>query len=568
MLNTSILNWLTKHFNDITNEEIKIINLFHTSILADGNHEISKKDFDIIFDKQKQKLLGITYTPKAIRERLTNYIIEELKKEKDIENTRISDPCCGSGLFTITLIEKLLSLKIDHKKIIENIVYISDIDKISVLISLVNIYEFFKNLNIDITNYRLNAQIQDFIHSTGKFDAYITNPPYVKIQNITPKNREFLKNTYPELFFGSMGLSTIFLKKMLDGLNENGMLGIITQNNLFTSNAAKKLRKEIQFKIKKIETFGSSRIFEGVNAYTCLLYLQKKDLKSFKYKKIKSFTDLNKKSDFILNKSLHYSKWRLGSSSELEDINNLEKKGIALGDACTIWVGIATQFDKGFTVFKKKNKWYGSDPDGIEHEVESNIVKKLIRIADIDNESFLKKNNRGIIYPYKIESGKILDFSESELSKTYPKTFTYLLKWKKRLNERQKGNFNKDDWFKWGRIQSMHPTKNKILTKTFDKKPNFYFDKSDSLFSNGYALNTKLSTFDLNFVHKVLNSKVFEYYMKITSFEIEGDYQCYQKNFIEKFNLPFIDIETQKKVTKENKVDSFYKKYFKLNLNI
>lgn len=31
------------------------------------------------------------------------------------------------------------------------------------------------------------------------------------------------------------------------------------------------------------------------------------------------------------------------------------------------------------------------------------------------------------------------------------------------------------------------------------------------------------------------------YYAKLTSFQIEGAYQCYQKNFIEKFGIPNLD---------------------------
>jgi hypothetical protein len=28
-----------------------------------------------------------------------------------------------------------------------------------------------------------------------------------------------------------------------------------------------------------------------------------------------------------------------------------------------------------------------------------------------------------------------------------------------------------------------------------------------------------------------------DYYLRLTSFQIEGDYQCYQKNFIERFSI-------------------------------
>lgn len=37
---------------------------------------------------------------------------------------------------------------------------------------------------------------------------------------------------------------------------------------------------------------------------------------------------------------------------------------------------------------------------------------------------------------------------------------------------------------------------------------------------------------------RLLNSSAMEYYARLTSFQIAGDYQCYQKNFIERFGIP------------------------------
>jgi len=111
----------------------------------------------------------------------------------------------------------------------------------------------------------------------------------------------------------------------------------------------------------------------------------------------------------------------------------------------------------------------------------------------------------------------------------------------------------------------MIPVKNKLLTKTFNRGPCFYFDESDSLFSNGYALTPASETYDLKFVRAVLNSSVFGYYAKLTSFEIEGEYQCYQKNFIERFCLPIIDRKEQATVLKNKNIDEFLVDYYGLN---
>ena len=58
-----------------------------------------------------------------------------------------------------------------------------------------------------------------------------------------------------------------------------------------------------------------------------------------------------------------------------------------------------------------------------------------------------------------------------------------------------------------------------------------------SLFCNGYAVfeNDKYA---LDILQKILNSSLMEYYVKNTSYSIEGGYYCYQKKYIERFSLP------------------------------
>jgi len=67
-------------------------------------------------------------------------------------------------------------------------------------------------------------------------------------------------------------------------------------------------------------------------------------------------------------------------------------------------------------------------------------------------------------------------------------------------------------------------------------------DATDSLFCNGYSVVVRDDllggAWTLGAVERVLNSSVMHYYASVTSFSISGGYQCYQKNFIERFGLP------------------------------
>lgn len=565
MLNKKTKKWLELVVGKISQKEEIILTEIQSYFIENKTVEINDKLFEKIHKKSKQRLLGITYTPIQIRQELTQNVLKILNKNKNISEVKIIDPCCGSGTFTITLLEELEKYKVNKIEALKNNVFFYDIDKISVLITLINILEYFKRDNKDITNIKPNTKVVNYLNISEKFDAFITNPPYVKFQNLEINTRKKISQKYSKLINGSLGLSAIFLIKMFEDLSSNGIIGIITQNNFFTSNSGKFLRQKLKKKIYKIDNFGSNAIFNKVTAYTCLMYLTKEDQNTFEFRKIDKEDNFKFKPSKISNNALSPVKWHLAKPKELEDLIKLEKKGTPLNIACRIWVGIATQFDKGFTVFKKNNYWSGLSPEGHEFEIENEIVKPLIRVADLKDENSISENKRGIIYPYEIIGNNIITLKESILKIKYPKAYKFLLTWKKKLLLRQKGQIKKEDWYKWGRIQSMIPSKNKLLTKTFNKGPCFYFDKSESLFSNGYALTNINTSYSIKFIQLVLNSSIFAYYSKLTSFEIEGEYQCYQKNFIERFCLPIISKKKQEELVYTGKVDDFLIKYYNLN---
>ena len=117
-----------------------------------------------------------------------------------------------------------------------------------------------------------------------------------------------------------------------------------------------------------------------------------------------------------------------------------------------------------------------------------------------------------------------------------------------------KGRRRPDRFFEWGRSQCMDAPGPKLLTKTFNRGPNFLLDETDSLFCNGYSVKPRgsgglfFSPMNIRVLQRILNSWVMDYYARLTSFQIEGDYQCFQKNFIERFCIPTISLEQSKEI--------------------
>ena len=78
-------------------------------------------------------------------------------------------------------------------------------------------------------------------------------------------------------------------------------------------------------------------------------------------------------------------------------------------------------------------------------------------------------------------------------------------------------------------------------------------DRSDRLFCNGYSVSLRASDSSLwtiESLQRLLNSDVMHYYARLTSFQIAGGFQCYQKNFIAPFGVPSIDERQAEKLRK------------------
>ena len=115
--------------------------------------------------KEKQKLLGITYTPVEIRSELTDVVLKKLIQSKSISEIKVIDPCCGSGSFSITLIEKMIEFGVKPKDALEKNIFLQDIDKLSVALSMTNIYEYLKRIDVDASKIKLNVKVADFLTS-------------------------------------------------------------------------------------------------------------------------------------------------------------------------------------------------------------------------------------------------------------------------------------------------------------------------------------------------------------------------------------------------------------------
>lgn len=546
----------------------EILNLLNKSF-----QKISIKGLENAFESfiqvEQRKSQGAVNTP--------NFIIDYLVKQGIVIGWRnqkklpcICDPACGRGGFLIRsagILKKYKNISVEQS-FAECIAGI-DIDPWAIkhaqcLIELYLASEKIRLPGPELRLYHLDTLLskpEDIWNMTGfykGFDVLATNPPYVRLQNLDIEYRNQLLKKYSSFAFGSFSLALLFLVAGHRLLSPEGCLAMITQNNLYTSLAGKYVRQYLQENkcICRIVDFGHYRVFKKVRAYTCLIFLGKKPSNGFEFKSllrgVNSSILNNSSFSYISFDSLKAEKWRLAEGQHLKNLKKLESIGRPLGIVASIKVGFATLKDLVFFVKETDGYCIASPWPGSSFPIESRITRPAVKISDLRSAEDLKDNNRHIIFPYREINGNYYLIPEDNLKSEYPKTYEYLCNCRHLLESRDKGIKTYKGWYAWGRTQGMEAPGPKLLTKTFSSRPQFFLDTTNQLFCNGYGIFVQRETslfgsiLSIEALGRILNSKVMHYYAKLTSFEIEGNYQCYQKNFIERFGI--VDM-TDKQIT-------------------
>ena len=523
--------------------------------------------FETLVGSDDKRRSGVVLTPSFIVDYLTTTAVTFFSQAShDVPS--VCDPACGYAGFLVPALELLNTVySVQPSEAATNYIYGYDINPHAVAIARVILALSVLNLGQDPKGLDFNLHCRDtLLVDTGDFepsdrqlpvfDVLVSNPPYIKLQNLPLDYRARLEGRYPEYSIGSYSTAMLFLIAGHRLLSPGGCLGYITQNNLFTSLAGRQVRKFLAETecIRRIIDFGPSNVFGHASAYTCLLFLTSGKTESFEYAKlvkgVSSSGLARLQYSTVSHSSLSPSKWRLVPRKHQDNITKLETTGTPLGVLSTIRVGFATLKDRAYLVRASGDSILAMSADGHEYGIEPEVTRPAIKVADFDAQAELAANTRRIVFPYERVNGNHRPLPEHVLAREFPRCYAHLMSWKGDLAARDKGLRAIEPWYAWGRAQSMDAPGPKLLTKTFSDRPNFMLDESDSLFCNGYGVFPKPSVatlfmpaYPLTVIQAILNSAIMDYYLRLTSFQIEGDYQCYQKNFIERLSIPVLDHE-------------------------
>lgn len=302
-------------------------------------------------------------------EHVVDTMFEELEyKGNNIRKKHLIDNSCGNGAILKKVVKTYINVCImcglpKEETIKELETYIHGIEIEEKLYQ-----ETIENLNSIAEYYSLGNVKWDivcgdtmFINTfDGRMDYVIGNPPYCNIHDILKEKREFVKQ-YKFANGGMTDLYLVFFEIGINMLNENGKLAYITPNSWLTSTAGTNFRNYLKDSktLLEIYQYGHYKVFEGINAYTCITMLCKtpKTNNMFVCYRNTSDSDLKLIQTMVnLDECMINGKIYLTDRNTLQVLSDVDKVDKKDKDRIRVKNGFATLNDKFFIIDDYDNK--------------------------------------------------------------------------------------------------------------------------------------------------------------------------------------------------------------------
>ena len=245
-------------------------------------------------DLSDRKQDGAYYTPADV----VNTLIDGVFRTIDIENKSICDPCCGTGNFIIGLLKRNISIK--------NI-FGQDIDKISVVISKINVLLLNPHISIEELNQHLMCGNTLLEECNSKFSVILGNPPWGS--SFSKQERIDFQKIFYSAQQKSIESYDLFIEKGLKMLEDNGCLAFVLPEAVLNVSSHEKIRELILKNASFKFLYYLGNVFSGVQCPSVILGICKDGVASVKgchivYEKDNFVIDSDRKitsSQFSLN---------------------------------------------------------------------------------------------------------------------------------------------------------------------------------------------------------------------------------------------------------------------------
>ena len=463
--------------------------------------------------------LGIVYTPFHIVQWINRRVLELWDKPTP---PRVIDPCCGTGVFLYDMAQQIsLRWSIDLEEVYQKYIFGSDLDKQAIATGK----KLMPNANLCVEN-SLNLDFK-------QFDLIVTNPPYIRIQNLTESARQEIKKDFTSCKGDTDIYIAFFEKILLSGL----IAGFICPNSWLKNKSASILRGKIkeENRLDSLIDFKSKKVFHGVGTYTSILIFNGQKTNQISVgNDLESLSTLNKSEVFVGDAILIDKK----DQSFMKKILSYNTK---IFDICNINVGLATLADDVFCVELVEKRHSTSrvrkrKKDSPIFEIENDIIIECLKGGDITKN---KNKQYVIIYPYDTAKNLI---TESHLKTNFPLAFEYLAQNKERLLRRDKGKDKNYKWYEYGRTQSLNLIQKDTLVFPTMVKDYIPFKKCQkgTAFISGYCLVPK-GIHNLNTLQELFSADEMRKWIAILGKNMGNEWKGISKETFKNYKIKIED---------------------------
>lgn len=419
-----------------------------------------------------------------------------------------------------------------------------------------------------------------------KFDAIVGNPPYIRVQNMvhfSENEYEYYKSEFSEYITAKSDLLDkyfLFMEKGLQLLKPKGIMGYIIPHKFMLIRSGVFLRKLLSEKkcVKKIIHFGTEQVFRGRSTYTCLLFVEKNERKSFEIGFVKDINMFYATASVDMREYpieyLSTAPWTFLSDEIVKTLKKKKEKCQSLDSLADIFVGLQTSADPIYIIepeSEEKGLIKFIDCRGKAWKIEAAITKPCI--YDIQLEKYAKiEENRRIIFPYYQDGKRQVLYSADKMKQLFPKTMEYLESFKEELCKRSIKNMSKNNWYQFGRSQSLKrfAKGEHLVWSVLATQGNYVYDDRSICFTGGgngpfYGLEKKSDTREsLFYIQAILNYWMLEMVVKSKASKFRGDYYSHGKQFIAQLPIYRINFDDSNEVKIHDEIVNVIKNLMKL----
>ena len=504
---------------------------------------------------------GAVYTPQFVAGFFARFLRENLTP-KSFRELRSIDPACGSGLFLRTLLElqcdpsapgvipSTIARAFSRTEGIDKDINACEATRLSLaLLHLIVTNNLPKASELRVTNADAISSMLEGTLAKGAFGAVMTNPPYVKLDNLHPSDRKTYEQYLGERYSGRIDAYIPFVQLCLELSAPGGLICLVLPQAFLSAVNAAMLRRKIseQFDVRCLVDLSAVPVFDDVGAYTILLILQRRlttvdaDRQTAQIAQVTESVGaalqacLDGRTEandyftvFSVQQSFFRSRiWTLVSPAQLRVETRLGSLP-RLSTFMQIAQGFVTGADK---VFIRRREMV---PRG-----EEKIYIDYLPDRQIGRYSVPRRTAEVVFFPFDGDR----QLNEAEISERFPQTWRYLRSNEQELRERRSVTDSGVLW--WKPVRSRFPStilRPKIVCPHLMLTPRFAVDTSGNLAVSHspfiISMNEGEQQALIRFFCAVLNSTVCNWHLRTRAPKYSRGYNRLEVSVLSEVPVP------------------------------